>query len=259
MAHGELDLLLAAAKRLAATMLENGGETYRAEEAVSRLCGLYGVQEVEALALPTGVLIHITAQDGAQTSGLVRVRSRRLDLGALAQANEISRRLAGGALTAKDACTALDALRRGNGKRARLTAPAVSAFSIGCFAVLMGGGALEFGLSALCAFLSQFVCAFFQDEDMFYFISSFIGGAVCALTAVLSTALCGAGNIGIIISASILPLLPGMTLIGAIRDSMRGDLVSGAARLGDVIVVALSLAFGVGAVLWLYGLTGGVL
>lgn len=96
MALGELDLLLAAAKRLAATMLENGGETYRAEEAVSRLCGLYGVQEVEALALPTGVLIHITAQDGAQTSGLVRVRSRRLDLGALAQANEISRRLAGG-------------------------------------------------------------------------------------------------------------------------------------------------------------------
>ena len=94
---------------------------------------------------------------------------------------------------------------------------------------------------------------------MFYFISSFIGGAVCALTAVLSAALCGAGNIGIIISASILPLLPGMTLIGAIRDSMRGDLVSGAARLGDVIVVALSLAFGVGAVLWLYGLTGGVL
>ncbi len=258
MARTDLELLLEAAKRLAAVILENGGETYRAEEAARRLCGLCGTQEIDVLALPTGVLVHMTAKDGKAYSALARVRTRRLDLGAVARANEIARRLAAGTLSPADALCELSA-PQGQGKAGRLLAPALSAFSIGCFSVLMGGGVFEFFAAAACAFLSQLVCSYFRDADLYYFITSLAGGVVCALSAVLAVTLFGTGSLDVIIGSAILPLLPGMTLIGAIRDSVRGDLVSGAARLGDVLVVLLSLSFGVGAVLWCYGWIGGAL
>ena len=38
-------------------ILENGGETYRAEETVERMCQGLGVRHVEVLALPTGLML----------------------------------------------------------------------------------------------------------------------------------------------------------------------------------------------------------
>ena len=38
----------------------------------------------------------------------------------------------------------------------------------------------------------------------------------------------------------------------AIRDAMRGDLLSGLARLAEAILVAIALAFGVGAILTIF-------
>lgn len=259
MARDELGMLLSVAKKLAATILENGGETYRAEDAVHRLCGLCGTEEIAVLALPTGVLIHLTAGGGAFRSGLCRVKNRRMDLGAVTHANEIARNLSSGSLTLAAAYTALSAPKPQRRVRSAFAAAGISAFSIACFSVMLGGGVFEFFAAALCAFLSQLVCAYFKNEEMYYFVTSFVGGAICALTAVLAVSLLQTGRLEIIIGASILPLLPGMTLVSAIRDSVRGDLVSGAARLGDVLVVSLALAFGIGAVLWVYELAGGVL
>ena len=149
MARTDLELLLEAAKRLAAVILENGGETYRAEEAARRLCGLCGTQEIDVLALPTGVLVHMTAKDGKTYSALARVRTRRLDLGAVARANEIARRLAGREMLPADALRELSA-PQGQRETGRLLGPALSAFSIGCFSALMGGGVFEF-LPRQCA------------------------------------------------------------------------------------------------------------
>lgn len=259
MARDELGTLLSVAKKLAAAILENGGETYRAEEAVHRLCGLCGTEEIAVLALPTGVLIHLSAADGSFRSGLCRVKTRRMDLGAVAQANDVARRLAGGGLTLEEARAALARPERQKRTKTVWASAGISAFSIGCFSVMLGGGMFEFFAAAICAFLSQLVCAYFRNEEMYYFITSFAGGTICALAAALMTTLLGHGRLDIIIGASILPLLPGMTLVSAIRDSVRGDLVSGAARLGDVLVVSLALAFGIGAVLWAFELAGGVL
>ena len=43
-------------------ILENGGETSRAEEAVSRICHGYN-KNVEVLVIPTGVFISVTEDD----------------------------------------------------------------------------------------------------------------------------------------------------------------------------------------------------
>ena len=46
-----------------------------------------------------------------------------------------------------------------------------------------------------------------------------------------------------------MPLLPGLAMTNAIRDTMRGDLVSGVARGAEALLVAVALGTGAGLVL----------
>ena len=53
----------------------------------------------------------------------------------------------------------------------------------------------------------------------------------------------------LIIIGAIMPLLPGLAMTNAIRDTMRGDLVSGVARGAEALLVAVALGTGAGLVL----------
>ena len=48
-----------------------------------------------------------------------------------------------------------------------------------------------------------------------------------------------------------MPLLPGLAMTNAIRDTIRGDLISGIARATEALLVASSLAAGVGVVVYM--------
>lgn len=54
-----------------------------------------------------------------------------------------------------------------------------------------------------------------------------------------------------VISGTIMPLLPGLAMTNAVRDTMRGDLLSGMARATEALVNAVLLAAGVAVVLML--------
>jgi uncharacterized membrane protein YjjP (DUF1212 family) len=70
-----------------------------------------------------------------------------------------------------------------------------------------------------------------------------------ALIAVVSAAVFPAVNTDAVIAGAMMPLLPGLAMTNSIRDTMRGDLVSGVARAAEVVLLAASLAAGVGMVL----------
>ena len=56
-----------------------------------------------------------------------------------------------------------------------------------------------------------------------------------------------------------MPILPGLMLTSAIRDTVMGDLVAGTARLVEALLIAVAIAGGVGIVLSFYLSMGGVL
>ena len=55
------------------------------------------------------------------------------------------------------------------------------------------------------------------------------------------------------IAGSIMPLLPGVAITNAIRDTLQGDYVSGGGRIIEAFVIALSIAVGIGAYLFMQG------
>ena len=61
-------------------VLENGGETYRVEETITRMGHAFGFDEVECFAVPSGIFISYRKHDGSIETAVKRVRRKGTDL-----------------------------------------------------------------------------------------------------------------------------------------------------------------------------------
>ncbi len=233
-------------------ILESGGETYRAEETVERMCQGLGVPKVDVLALPTGLMLTLTTPEHGTLSRIVRVHDRATDLTRIDQCNSISRQVAQGAMTAEEALEKLREIHR-PGKDHRWLLIGASAVSAGSFTVMLGGGWMDFIVSFFCGALVQLVLPPLAKGRVPMQISSMIAGALTTLTALLGTLALSQVHVEPVISGAIMPLLPGLATTNAIRDTIRGDLVSGGARIMEAVLSAVMLAAGIGLMLSMWG------
>lgn len=238
--------------RLCARMiLENGGETYRAEETVNRICQAYGYEESDVFATPTGVFISVSKAGGASESCIVRIRKRGVDLEAIDLVNNISRQLTSGQIDIDKAIETMQSINKNRKERVWLSVLAAG-LSSGFFALLFRGSLFDFFAAMLCGAIVRFVSSLIKTVDMFNFTISLLGGFLIGIGSVLCVKIAGMGNLDKIISGAMMPLLPGVSMTNAIRDTMRGDLVSGVSRAAEALLIALALAFGAGVVLKVY-------
>ena len=233
-------------------ILESGGETYRAEETVERMCRGLGIAEADVLALPTGLMLTLTTPEHGTLTRIVRVRDRSTDLTRIDQCNSISRRVAAGEMTGEEALQALQRIHAPR-KEKRWLLIGASALSAGCFTVMLGGGWMDFLVSFVCGALVQSVLPPLAKGRVPMQISSMIAGALTTLTALLGTLALSQVHVEPVISGAIMPLLPGLATTNAIRDTIRGDLVSGGARIMEAVLSAVMLAAGIGLMLSMWG------
>ncbi len=274
-------------------ILENGGDTHRAEETAERICDAADRPCSDVLALPTGIMITLApyktdcargdtdvnerASAGDSASELVkprsdgdgretyapvtiirRVKKRTINLSKIERVNRAARSFVDGKITLAETYQKLkeiDATPKSN----RFITALFSGTAAGLYSMLFGGHWFEFIISFVCGLIVQLISSAFKRSSIYHFAISLIGGAVIASIAVTAVSLAGFGNINLIIIGSIMTLLPGLAMTNAIRDAMTGDLVSGVARLADVMLISLSLAGGVGIVLSMFISLGGVL
>ncbi|MFA6947876.1 MAG: threonine/serine exporter family protein, partial [Eubacteriales bacterium] len=118
------------AKKAGMLILENGGETFRAEETVMRICRTAGYTASETIALPTGLFITLSRgseaerQIGCRCADTVvgRVKKRTVDLSRLEQTNAVARLYTGGEISAEEAYRRLCELERERAVNKYLTA-----------------------------------------------------------------------------------------------------------------------------------------
>ncbi len=73
-------------------MLSYGGEIYRVEETVKRICFAYGIEIVDVFAIPSTIIVSITRQEETY-SRTRRIISKGTDLDKVDQLNNLSRQL----------------------------------------------------------------------------------------------------------------------------------------------------------------------
>lgn len=243
--------------RLAARLvLENGGETYRAEDTAIHIAQTFGL-EADIIAFPTGLTMTITGKAGS-SSMIARVRNSTVDLMKIEQINTVSRRLCAHEMTLEEAHQELLRIR----DQAALSvgrSVLYAGVSAAMFAIMFGGSLFDSFATGVCGALIQLILAYTPDHQAGLPVSSLLSGFLTATFALIFTRLFGMGDLDMIIISTMMPFLPGIALTNAIRDSMRGDLVSGGARLGQALTRAIVLASGAGAALGLHMALGGVI
>lgn len=241
---------LACAALAARTILESSGETYRAEETALRMAAAFGLQNAQILAFPTGFVMSAFV-DGVQQSQVFRVKDRSIRLDWIDRVNQISREVAIGNLNEKNAYDALVALRSEPSPSIWISA-AKYALAAAFFAVMFGGRFVEFGISLMVGYLVSMAETPMQVLNIPSQLRSFLLGLLAALLSVLALKIIP-GNQESIITGVIMPLLPGLAMTNAIRDTMRGDLLSGLARGAEALFSAVLLSAGVAAALLIGG------
>lgn len=220
-------------------VLENGGETYRVEETAMRMAGGLGLSDVNVVAFPTSIFVNV---DGR--SRIRRITHRGTNTSRLARVNDVSRRVERGELSADEAEAELNAIAADPGLHLTtlIIAYGVSAAS---FALLFGGTPGSLLCALLVGMLVQAVQPLFAHMAMGTLLFNFCGGFLTALLCRVASQIIAYGDVNAAIIGGIMPLLTGLLMTTAVRDTMYGDLISGIARAVEALLLAGCVALGV--------------
>lgn len=234
--------LVDVAMLIASTVLKSGGETYRADECLKRILLAHGANDVQIFSTPTGVTISAYFEEKV-ISRTASVSNREVDLSCLDECLSASRDLTEGKITIAEARERVEKERdrKLNIPYTALTSALCGAF----FALIAGGGLYEFIASAASGFLGMMFYYWLDKRSVSFFITNLGASVIMALGAKLFCSIFPTCNMDIAIVGSIIPLVPGLITLNALRDSFNGDIVSTGARLAEAVIVAVSIAGGV--------------
>lgn len=240
-------------------MLKNGAETYRVEDTIIRLCKSRDLSYVEAYVTPTGIFMSIDSK-GESSDEVVtyvkRIRSRGINLNKVAEVNSFSRQFVETDLPLNEALSMLKTIDVSRPYSKHVKALLGSGLSGGLFTLLFGGNFFAFLAAFLISIIVSYTLHYLDNVKFPPFLSNAIGGAILTSIAVLLSYITPFVNVSLdvdkVITGAIMTLVPGVAITNAFRDSIAGDLVSGLARAAEAVMVATSIAFGVGFVLELW-------
>jgi uncharacterized membrane protein YjjP (DUF1212 family) len=232
-------------------ILENGGETYRVEDTIIRICAAFGVRHADSFVTPTGIMMSVIDKNGMTISIIKRIRTRTVNLEKICKVNELSRNIHKFIHSEEEMLKHLkeiDATPRYNYKETIFFA----ALAAGFFTLLFGGQFRDFLLALIIGALIKSTSVYLNSFSINDFFINIVGGAMAALLALTFNQLGFVGNFDKLIIGSIMLLVPGLAITNAIRDTIAGDLVAGLTRATEAFLVAIGIAVGSGIMLKLW-------
>lgn len=239
-------------------ILENGGETYRAEDTIVRMLE-NKVDNVETFVTPTGIFVSVE-QDGKIYTKVNRIVTRGTDLNKIAQVNNLSRRFSKEKNETLDLNEYIQKLNEINSMGKYDNTFKILAAGIAAASSMMafGGSFNDFIPTFITAMLLQKFVMVLENIGFPNFIVNCFGGAFVTIFSIIFSHW-GKGSLDMIIIGSIMILVPGVAITNSLRDIIAGDLVSGAARGVDALISAIGIATGVGALLKIRDIVGGII
>ena len=214
-------------------LLKSGAETYRVEDTMKHILNTGNTETAEALVMLTGIVA--TAEDpGMQPLTVMRrVTGRGTNI------------YCSGKISLEEAYDTLRNLERRQYSTAVYNIATVLV-PMG-FAPLWGGGLKEVAASAVVGG----VLALIMTAGKRVRAGGFFLNAVCAAgttaASILIRCLYPSLNVDTLIISGLMPLVPGMAVTNAVRDTLRHDFISGGARVLEAFMTAAAIALGAGA------------
>lgn len=240
-------------------LMKSGGEIYRIEDTITRICKAGHIPQVEVFATPTGIMVSVGSDDELSDSKtyIKSIRSRETDLHKISAVNNLSRNFANGNLTLEEAYNQIKEIENMGAYQFPLKLLG-AAFTSGFFCLVFQGTPIDGFLAAFTGVIAYLLSMFLGRYKMSFAISDFLCSGLATFMALIFTALKLTPTPDYIIIGTLLLFVPGAALTNGVRDLLSGDILSGQSRITEAMVIALSLATGVGLVLALWHSLGGV-
>ena len=227
-------------------LLTSGAEVSRVEDTMRRILLNFKFSDAQAFVIP-GMLI-LTVETGEQASKTVikRVSGGGYHLGKVSLINSLSRELATSEMTVAEFHRRLEEIDKVQPYDSKLM---IAGASVGSFAFTYIINANIYA-SFVALFVGALVFAIIvalRRNKVSKILQKMLAGLLSFVFAYFAIELLGDQRfvLEMVVFGSIIPHLPGMALVSAMRDIMGGDLVSGSIGLVDTLAMAGALATGV--------------
>jgi len=231
-----------------ATRLHSYGTTaQRLERAVEVLSERLGL-DCDPWSNPTGIILSFsdpTRPLGASdTTRVIRLEPGDNDLHKLSEADRIAEEVANGRMSIAQGHTALRGLDRKPTRRGRVAQVAAFGLASAAVAGLWRLPWLDIATAALIGLVIGVFAQLTEKRPRLQEASDAVSALVAGLLAVLVADFVAPLNLNTVIIASLIVLLPGMTLTNAVNELTSQHLVSGTARFAGAVSTVLKLTIG---------------
>ena len=250
--------VLILALRAGELMMKSGAEIYRVEDTITRICKACRIPFVEVFATPTGIFLSLDegSEDSDMHTFIKRIKGSSIDLEKISRINHFSREFTSTDLSIDSGLTILKDISNIKPYPLFLRifgAALVSSF----FALIFQGSYNDFFCAFFIGACSYMLSVLLDKLETNLFIRGF---CCCAAATFLALGLVSTGlgsNLSSVIIGSIMIFLPGVALTNAVRDTLAGDMLSGASKGIEAVIIAVSIASGVGVAIKFWTILGG--
>lgn len=239
-------------------LLENGAEISRVEETMERICRYYGVRSGNAFVLTNGIFATVGSKNESFFAKVEHIPVSGTHLDRVAAVNQLSREIETGRYTVREVSERLDDIRNMPGKT-KLMQVLASGCGSGAFCYLFGGFLWDSAVAFTAGILLYVYILYVSGPYLSKMVGNISGGALVTVICGLMYMMGAGEHLNFMVIGSIMPLIPGVPFINAIRDIANSDYISGSVRMMDALLVFFSIAIGVGLGFSVMGwLTGGM-
>lgn len=234
-------------------LLDAGAEIFRVEETIQRIAMAFGIEKCNSFVMSTGIFLTAENEHGEMYASVKHIPIQGAKLHRIAAVNQLSREIVEGKYTLEEAEEKLEAIKKIPGKR-DLTKIFASGLGSGSFSYLQGGSMED----VMAAFLSGLLLYVFvlamerREKKTSKIVVNLVGGFTVSLLAVVFARFGFGNSPGKILVGTVMPLVPGVSLVNAVRDFAEGNYIGGGVRFLDALMVALGVSLGVGLMYVLY-------
>ena len=242
------DAVLACILDMGELLLTGGGEVFRVEDTLGRLCAAYGFQKINVFSITSSIVLTVECPDGTIKTQTRRIVNRGTNLHCVAQVNALSRQLCANPVSVAEFQEKLDDIRKE--KTYPQFVVALSYALISCvFAVFFGGSwmdGLAAAISGLVVFTAQQIIGRLRMNNL---LENLLVSAFTALAVVLLVRLGIGDSPAKITIGNIMLLIPGISFTTSLRDIINGDTISGLTGISEAAIKAIAIAIGFALVL----------
>lgn len=225
-------------------MLGSGAEAYRVEDTITHFLKTAELRHAQVFVTATGIIATLSDPSLAAITVVRRVQKRSVNLNKIYLVNDVSRRFANHQIGLEEAFEELKEIHEKE-QYPQIVKSCGIVMTTAFFCLLLGGNLYEVltaaGAGVLLSFLiwsgSRVGLQGFLLDGLNTLILVFVAMAVCSFVKFPLRE-------DVVIIGCIMPMVPGVAITNAIRDTLQGDYVSGGARMMEACMEAVAIAFG---------------